>query len=295
MKMEQLRVFDAVVRTGSFAKAASELLKLSQPAVSMTVAQLEAELGFQLFDRQTYRPTLTHQGKVFYAQVQPLLVHFAQVGEFGRFLAAGKEPELTIVIEGYSLPQPLLQRMPELIRQHPETRFQLSSVRIGQGLELLLQRTAQLCILPWLADPPQVADLERQEVGQFEISTLVHPELLSDLPDGPLQPADLRQKIQVIERIESPFFKRQPLGLVPECHPWRVDDLMTKKQLICAGVGFGMLPHFLVADELRCGTLIPFDRFVGYQHLAVPVCAVRLKDAQLGPVQQALWDLLAPQ
>jgi DNA-binding transcriptional LysR family regulator len=50
MKLQQIRCFEAVVRTGSF-RAAAKQLYLTQPAVSLHVSKLETELGCNLLVR----------------------------------------------------------------------------------------------------------------------------------------------------------------------------------------------------------------------------------------------------
>jgi DNA-binding transcriptional LysR family regulator len=59
LKLQQLRVFVAVTRSGSMAKAARQLAT-SQSVVSKTIAELESMLGVHLFDRtpQGVEPTL---------------------------------------------------------------------------------------------------------------------------------------------------------------------------------------------------------------------------------------------
>jgi DNA-binding transcriptional LysR family regulator len=54
--VRHLRVFEAVARLESVTKAAEEI-RLSQPALTQTIAKLEAEVGKQLLDR---RPTGTY-------------------------------------------------------------------------------------------------------------------------------------------------------------------------------------------------------------------------------------------
>lgn len=58
LRLRDLHVFFAVVRSGSMAKAASRL-RVTQPAVSKAIADLEATLGVRLFDRspQGVQPT----------------------------------------------------------------------------------------------------------------------------------------------------------------------------------------------------------------------------------------------
>lgn len=57
--------FIEVVKSGSFSKA-SKKFYISQSAVSQQISNLEKELGFSLFERNTYRPTLTKKGKEYY-------------------------------------------------------------------------------------------------------------------------------------------------------------------------------------------------------------------------------------
>lgn len=59
---DDFRVFAAVVRTGSFTRAARELA-LSEPTVSRRIGRLESALGARLFDRGKGAPQLTAEGK----------------------------------------------------------------------------------------------------------------------------------------------------------------------------------------------------------------------------------------
>jgi len=62
MELYQLRHFLAVAETASFTKGA-ERTAVSQPALSASVAKLEAELGVKLFERDKRRVVITHAGK----------------------------------------------------------------------------------------------------------------------------------------------------------------------------------------------------------------------------------------
>ena len=64
IQTDDIAVFLAVVREGSFGRAASSLL-VSQPAISDRVARLEHEVGASLFHRSTRGATLTPAGDAF--------------------------------------------------------------------------------------------------------------------------------------------------------------------------------------------------------------------------------------
>lgn len=72
MQIRQLECFKTVITTGTMTRAA-ELLHISQPAVSNTIATLEHQLGFKLFNRKSGRLQATSEANLFYAEVINML------------------------------------------------------------------------------------------------------------------------------------------------------------------------------------------------------------------------------
>ena len=75
--LRQLEAFSTVADTRGFA-AASQRMGLSSSAVSQLVAELEAYLGFRLFDRHTRLVELSGAGRDFLAMAQSVLRHVQQ-------------------------------------------------------------------------------------------------------------------------------------------------------------------------------------------------------------------------
>jgi DNA-binding transcriptional LysR family regulator len=76
LKLRDLQILSSVVRWGSMAKAASHLA-MSQPAVSESIANLEAALGVRLLDRSTrgaeptrYAQALLERGRVAFDELR---------------------------------------------------------------------------------------------------------------------------------------------------------------------------------------------------------------------------------
>ena len=61
--LDSLEVLDAVVKAGTFARAAGELHR-TQSAVSYAVNKLESQLQVEIFDRSGHRAELTDAGRV---------------------------------------------------------------------------------------------------------------------------------------------------------------------------------------------------------------------------------------
>lgn len=69
---DELKVFIAVVESGSFSRAA-EQLQMANSAVSRTIKKLESKLGVALLTRTTRHLALTHEGEHYFRRVQKLM------------------------------------------------------------------------------------------------------------------------------------------------------------------------------------------------------------------------------
>ena len=74
----RLRVFITVAEMKSFSKAA-EQLRISQPAVSQHISELERQLGVKLFERQRGLTVPTPAGEVFDRYAREILTGYARV------------------------------------------------------------------------------------------------------------------------------------------------------------------------------------------------------------------------
>ncbi len=72
MKLMQLRYFQGVCKYGNVTKAAQEL-HISQPTITSSIQELEAEFGVNLFCRSGKRLQLTKEGEFFLKQATLLL------------------------------------------------------------------------------------------------------------------------------------------------------------------------------------------------------------------------------
>jgi DNA-binding transcriptional LysR family regulator len=135
-------LFVAVVRCGSFAKAA-RLLDLSQSVASRAVARLEKRLGVRVLDRTTRSVSLTDDGRGLFERLEPLLQGFEEaftsVAEEqsrvrGR-LRVKMHPTLVHVIDGKQL-KAFLEEYSELSVEFISSD-KLGDL-VGEGLDIAL-------------------------------------------------------------------------------------------------------------------------------------------------------------
>ncbi len=88
-RLAAMETFVRVVETGSFSEAARHL-RVGQPAVSKTVAQLEERLGVKLLLRSTRGLTPTGSGQSFYERAKRAIDEADEADLAAR--GAGRQP-----------------------------------------------------------------------------------------------------------------------------------------------------------------------------------------------------------
>ena len=88
--LDQLRTFIAAAEQGSFS-AAGRKLRRAQSVVSQTLANLEAQLGVQLFDRRNRFPALTTEGQGLLREARAVADHMDAFKAHARSISEGLE------------------------------------------------------------------------------------------------------------------------------------------------------------------------------------------------------------
>lgn len=140
---EALSAFVETVATGSFSAAARRLRK-SQSTVSTAIANLEADLGFALFDRSARQPVLTEQGEQVLGYVQSILAASARLDELAVSLTAQTEARLTFVLSDTLNPDVLEDLMIQFDTRFPHTEFECLIGEEEDVIDLLQKERAQI-------------------------------------------------------------------------------------------------------------------------------------------------------
>jgi DNA-binding transcriptional LysR family regulator len=131
-RLEALKLFARVARTGSFSRAGREL-GLPQPSVSRVIAELERELGAALLTRTTRAVVLTDAGTEYLARIEPILLALEDANQSLR-----GTPELRGVVR-VGLPvsiaiREIIPRLPRFMDKHPALRVELQLTDERQDL-----------------------------------------------------------------------------------------------------------------------------------------------------------------
>jgi len=123
--LRKLSIFSRVAELGSVQAAATEL-HIAQPAVSIAVQKLEAELDVQLFNRVGRGIRITREGQAVLEQAQLILAQVSaleqSIGHRRQLLSGELSLSCPAMLATYFLPKPLGQ----FLNLHPQLRANIN-------------------------------------------------------------------------------------------------------------------------------------------------------------------------
>ena len=288
MTFEQLRVLQAIVTHGTF-RAAAKALHKSQPALSAMIRNLEAECGFPIFSRETYRPELTREGRVFYDRAVATLREMGRLNALAGRLSGKEEPELSIAINTIYGVKPLLQTLKAVDSAFPATRLSVTTEVLGGAMEALREGRTDIAITTDTDFQPATMDL--LPFDTVRIIPVARPDYPPAVRGHFNTVDDMRDYVQVLVADSSAGRQRQSQDVLPDVRHWVVSDVVAKLDIILAGLGWGGLPEHVVQDKMASGELVQIH-VEGFDVRTSEIYIVRRTDRPVGIVADDLWQAL---
>src|SRR6202000_1735500 len=134
VSLDQLRTFIAAVDEGSFSAASRKLLR-SQSVVSEAVGNLEDQIGVALFDRSGRYPKLTPAGVALLADARSIVAGVDLLKARAKGMAAGLEPELSVVVDVFYPIDAITQVAREFRQQYPGVGLRIYVEALGGAIQ----------------------------------------------------------------------------------------------------------------------------------------------------------------
>lgn len=299
MKLDQLRAFIAVVETGSFRSAADAIHK-TQPSISAAVKTLEAQYGILLFDRDSYRPTLTAEGHAFFQQSKKLISQAQQLENLGHDLAKGIEAPLHLCLSQMSVNDDCMMRIKAFQSQYPETSLDIMTDHLYGVQEALTKNKCEIAIGPRYGLDDRHAFVE---LYRIDMITVVNPEVLASLTQNQTNPSKTpisgakikQQQLYALPQIlvSSTAANSAENGhryVLPTGKRWYVNDFQTKKTMLMHGLGWARMPKHIISSELEKGQLIPIEVENFTSQNQVPIFMIRLRHQTQSAQSSLFWE-----
>ena len=248
---DQLRIFLTIVDTGSFAGAARKLNR-AVSVISYGIANLEAQLGLTLFDREgTRKPTLTVAGRALLSEARGVAQGIDALRAKVKGLLDGLEAEVDVAVD-VMLPTARLGRILRAFRaEFPTVQLRLHVEALGAITAMGLDGKAVIGLSgPLFAGVEGLESVDAGSVLMVPVAAPDHPLALMD----PILPGAGRQYIQLVLTDRSRFTEGQDYSVLSP-RTWRLADLGAKHALLREGIGWGNMPLPMIADDLTTGTL----------------------------------------
>lgn len=254
--LDQLQVLVAVADTGSFS-AAGRRLNRAQSVISYTIANLEAQLGLKLFQREgTREPTLTIEGKAVLADARRMVGVLNDIRARAEGLRQGLEAELTIAVD-VTLPAPaLISTLTAFDKAFPTVALKLNIGALGIVWEQLTTRDAQVSFGGQIMNFGD--DIVSARIGEASIVPVAAPGHPLATYEGRVPLSVIREHIQLVVSDVSQMTKGRDFGVFAY-RTWRMTDVSVKKELILSGLGWGGLPTWMILEDVAAGRLAVLD------------------------------------
>lgn len=289
--LDQLLVFVTVADSGGFTAAARELGR-AQSAVTYAIRALEEESGLLLFDRTGYRAALTESGRAMLPRARRLVADAEDFHRHAQGFAKGLEAGLTIAVEQF-VPIP---RVAEALRQlnavHSSVRVRIVLEARARVLEWMDAGHVQLAVL--VRGAPLGAEFEAVHWTEHSLVAVAAPSHPLASLSGPISADDLRPHMQLVWTPMAAALDSPESG-VHATDRWYVTDLQAKRELLCAGVGWGSLPDHVASTDLTAGRLVELtvESWEGADRMPrFATDIVRRKSAIVGPAGRLLFEAL---
>ncbi|KXF80825.1 LysR family transcriptional regulator [Enterovibrio coralii] len=245
--LEQLKAFVEAADSGSFSAAARKLGK-AQSRVSTAIANLEIDLGFELFDRTAKRPVLTEEGKEMLIDAKAILQQCQRMNARAMAVTEGDPVAFTVAMD---------EAVP---MQTFETLFE-SLAETFPDLKLTILNGSQDDIATWVKD--ERADIGfifrvkpmKETLDWYDVTTI--NQVLIAAKDHPLAQIPHPREDDLVNYrqlaiVDSLGISRE-LPISPRY--WYVDSYFYISNMVMRGVGWAFVPQHIAQMEWVEGSL----------------------------------------
>ncbi len=252
----QLQVYVILARTANLSHAAEEL-QMTPSGVSHCLKSLEADLGCRLFDRNSRKFVLSQAGREFLAGAEQILEQMKSLrGKISTWIN-WRHGQLFIGANSTACQFLLPPILREFRESFPGFNIKIEQCSSRQAVALIMEERLDLALLTEGAEKSPAVKFN--PVGEDDLQFILNP-LHRWAIKRKAQPKDISNgKLILPERsgntytiIES-YFHAANINIEPFIE---IANEQAIKEFVRLDMGVGILPKWLVADEIKEGSLV---------------------------------------
>lgn len=256
--LRQIEAFRAVIEAGTVSRAA-EMLRISQPAASKLLSNLEEDTGLKLFDRDSGRLVLTDRGMRLYEEIDRIFSGIDQVAHAVELVRREERGRLHVgVMPGLS-GKFIAEVVSRFLEKHSTVHVRVHTRSSQFLVEWLHTRQLDVGIITIVPDQAHLAITQLTEEPFCCIMPKNHPRAKL----ARVTPAELAQERFVSfvpnsytrRRIEAAFEKE---GVTPH-NVLEATTATTICELVAAGLGLALVHPLMMEHVKDRVTARPFE------------------------------------
>jgi LysR family hydrogen peroxide-inducible transcriptional activator len=252
--LRQLQYIVAIADLLSFNRAADEC-HVSQPSLSLQIAELERALAIKIFERDPHRVALTAVGRDFVENARVVLRAADALRETARRCIDPFSGTLRIGV----IPTISPYWLPELTAALHKAYPHLTVIWLEDKTHILVHALQSGSInAALLALEAEIGDVEREVIAKDPFVLVAPAGSPLVAKSAPAKAAELREAIVMVLEDEHCFGK-QALEFCFRAkahdHQFRGTSLATVISMVAGGVGVTLLPSLAVRNEVRTNNL----------------------------------------
>jgi len=253
MELHSLKTFLTVASEKSFSRAAQKLLR-TQPAISLSIQRLEAEMGEPLIDRLSKHITLTPAGQIVYTFAQ----RFESLqGDLENALAELRDKSAGRLAIGANESSTvyLLDHLEKFRAKFPKIRIQVRRSQSSRIPSSLIDGELELGILTY---DPEDERIVSKIIYNDHLAFVVSPKhALGKRKEVSIE--ELGGETFIAHNVTSPYRGQVIRAFAEHKIPLKMDLEMPTieaiRKMVERNEGVSFLPRMCVEDEIRIGLL----------------------------------------
>ena len=286
MEIYQLKTFVTIAREGSITRA-SELLFLSQPAVSAHIKAIEDEIGFALFERTPRGMILTKNGATLLAKAEQMIALHKELIEEAKYIKGKPVGKLRLGSNRTPSAQVLGKLLTAITQSLPDIELALE---YGNSSEILHAIRNNSIDAGFYTDTGVIHDdLQTLDVDHFGVYLAAPVDWIKNIDKIDWQeiknmPWICPASNTCCGRVAENLFEREkfrPQKIV------NVDQEKVTRTLIAGGVGLGFLHADTALDAAAKGEVVLLGDIQQQVKVKFAVVAERMRE----PLIKAVFEL----
>lgn len=282
--LEYLRMFVIAAETGSFSACARKLNK-AQSAISQGIANLEIDLGSQLFDRSKHRPTLTPQGERLINYANAVLMQTDELLTAAKAMNNDQEASLVLAIDDAIFSPALQAIIKQFSKLFPATALEILSIASPDVATKVQSGRADIGLMFCDFVFPKEVDL--CFLGNLPFHAVVSPEHPLATLDS-VKVSDLLPHRQILLRGVD---RRELAQFAPlSAQRWWSNNFFMQSELVKQGMGWAYLPQHMANEGITQGNFKELTLSFDHKPWCPPIDRVMQKNRTSGPALSWIAD-----